>query len=161
MLLPDTENTLWVAQYTMTLFNLCFDFEIWWFVSHRFCELRMFEFWIWERLIFELDWFELIWFWLCVFCNYWLWWLLLFWLGSIGTPAFNISTTELTSLLTNCFCFPWRMVDWQKVLSLISSHDHCHRFSPSQICDMLQLLQAALVKIQMSAGSISIKKWRL
>ena len=46
MLFPDTENTLRVAQYTLTLFGLCFDFEVWWFFSHCFldCECLSSEF---------------------------------------------------------------------------------------------------------------------
>ena len=35
-------------------------------------------------------------------------------------------------MMINCFC---GMVDRQKVLSLISSQDHCQRFSPSRISD--------------------------
>ena len=35
-------------------------------------------------------------------------------------------------MMMNCFC---GMVDWWKAFSLISSRDHCHRSSPSQIYD--------------------------
>ena len=35
----------------------------------------------------------------------------------------------------NCFC---GMADQRKTFSLISSHDHCQRSSPSRITDMLQ-----------------------
>ena len=38
-------------------------------------------------------------------------------------------------MMMNSFC---RMVEQKKVLSLISSRDHCQRFSPSQILDMPQ-----------------------
>ena len=34
-------------------------------------------------------------------------------------------------------CF-YGTVDWQKVFSLISGRDHCQRYSPSRISDMLQ-----------------------
>ena len=34
--------------------------------------------------------------------------------------------------MTNCFC---RMLDQRKALRLISSQDHCQRFSPSHISD--------------------------
>ena len=35
-------------------------------------------------------------------------------------------------MMTNCFC---GMVDRQKAFSLVSSQDHCQRFSPSQSSD--------------------------
>ena len=34
----------------------------------------------------------------------------------------------LAMIMMNCFC---GIVDWQKVFSLISSQDHCQRYSPS------------------------------
>ena len=36
-------------------------------------------------------------------------------------------------IMMNCFC---RMVDRRKAFSLISSRDHCQRYSPSRISDM-------------------------
>ena len=39
-------------------------------------------------------------------------------------------------IIINCFC---GMVDWRKVLSLISSRDHCQRSSPSRISDTPQV----------------------
>ena len=38
----------------------------------------------------------------------------------------------LMMMMMNCF---WCMVDRRKAFSLISRRDHCHRSSPSQICD--------------------------
>ena len=38
-------------------------------------------------------------------------------------------------IMMNYFC---KMVDQQRMLSLISSQDHCQRFSPSQISNTLQ-----------------------
>ena len=115
----------------------------------------MLEFWIWERFIFKLVWFNLVWFWFCVFCNYWVWWILLFWL--YWHPSIK-HINHQTDITFDCFFFFFfRMVDQQKLLSFISSHDHCQRFSPLQISDTSQPLRAALVKCQMSAGSISIK----
>ena len=35
-------------------------------------------------------------------------------------------------IMMNCFC---GMVDWRKMFSLISSQDHCQRYSPSRISD--------------------------
>ena len=43
----------------------------------------------------------------------------------------RVGTTTADEL--NCFC---RMLGRRGVLSLISSRDHCQRFSPSQIPDM-------------------------
>ena len=37
-------------------------------------------------------------------------------------------------MMMNCFC---DMVDQRKAFSLISSHDHCQRSSPSRIPDTL------------------------
>ena len=37
-------------------------------------------------------------------------------------------------MIINCFC---GIVDEQRVLSLISSQNHCRSFSPSQTCNML------------------------
>ena len=70
-----TEIVLWVAQYTVTLFEcvLILRFDDF---ARCFSELQMSEFWILERLIIEFVWFELIWFWFCLLCNYWVWWIL-------------------------------------------------------------------------------------
>ena len=43
--------------------------------------------------------------------------------------------SELLVMMMNCFC---GMVDWRKVFSLISTQDHCQRFSPLWISDMPQ-----------------------
>ena len=38
----------------------------------------------------------------------------------------------MVMMIMNCF---FRMIDRRQVFSLISSRDHCQRFSPSQISD--------------------------
>ena len=44
----------------------------------------------------------------------------------------NQRVIVMMMIMMNCFC---GMVDQQKAFSLISSRDHCQRFSPSQISD--------------------------
>ena len=44
----------------------------------------------------------------------------------------QLTVMMMMMMMMNCFC---GMVDWQKAFSLISSRDHCQRFSPSRISD--------------------------
>ena len=53
---------------------------------------------------------------------------------ALGDNIFSDTPVGITAAdERNCFC---RIVDWEGELSLISSRDHCQRFSPSQISDM-------------------------
>ena len=53
----------------------------------------------------------------------------------VGLKSKMMMMMMMMMMMVNCFC---GMVDQRKVLSLISSRDHCQRSSPLRISDMPQ-----------------------